>query len=54
MSLPIYVEGVKGTDAFKVPAVAVPIVGVVGFLPEEEVLPGIGIKRSNRRLTPKC
>jgi len=38
---PLYVDSVNGTVASPFPAVAVPIVGVVGFLPWLEVLPGI-------------
>jgi hypothetical protein len=34
---------VKGTDADPLPAVAVPIVGVVGFNPPDEDDPRIGI-----------
>jgi hypothetical protein len=42
VSLPVYVDAVKATVAWAFPAVAVPIVGVVGFLPSLEVLPATG------------
>ena len=55
LSFPTYVDGVKATDTEDEEApLAVPITGVVGFLPPEESLPIIGIMHSNLRLEPRC
>jgi hypothetical protein len=50
---PRYAGAVKATVADPSPAVAVPIVGVPGFLPPELAFPMIGIKHSNRQQEPK-